>query len=105
MKKIKFSKISNILKDAKRGKMFVLVDDEGRENEGDLVIPASKISPKLINFMAKHGRGLICLALTQSQANKLNLSLMSATNNSRTQTAFTVSIDSKKGITTGNFSP
>ena len=81
--------------------MFVLVDDEGRENEGDLVIPASKISPSAINFMAKYGRGLICLALTQSQVNKLNLSLMSPSNNSRTQTAFTVSIEAKKGVTTG----
>ena len=101
MSKIKFSKISEILSDAKRGKMFVLVDDESRENEGDLIIPASKVTAKSINFMAKYGRGLICLALTQSQANKLNLSLMSSTNNSRTQTAFTISIDAKKGITTG----
>ena len=69
----KFSKISEILKDAKRGKMFILVDDEGRENEGDLIIPASKVTPKSINFMARYGRGLICLALTQSQVNKLNL--------------------------------
>ena len=97
----KFSKITKIIEDAKRGKMFVLVDDEGRENEGDLVIPASKISPSAINFMAKYGRGLICLALTQSQVNKLNLSLMSPSNNSRTQTAFTVSIEAKKGVTTG----
>ena len=101
MSKRNFSKITEILKDAKRGKMFILVDDEGRENEGDLVIPASKATAKSINFMAKYGRGLICLALNQSQANKLNLSLMSPTNNSRTQTAFTVSIDSKRGITTG----
>ena len=81
---IKFSKISEILKDAKKGKIFVLVDDEGRENEGDLIIPASKVSAKSINFMAKYGRGLICLALTQQQVNKLNLSLMSPSNNSRT---------------------
>ncbi len=101
MKKIDFSKISEILKDARRGKMFILVDDEGRENEGDLVIPATKISANSINFMAKYGRGLICLALTQSQVNKLNLSLMSPINKSRTQTAFTVSIDARYGITTG----
>ena len=101
MTKINFSKISDILKDAKRGKMFILVDDESRENEGDLVIPASKVTAKSINFMAKHGRGLICLALSQSQVNKLNLSLMSPINKSRTQTAFTVSIDSRKGISTG----
>ena len=98
---IKFSKINEILKDAKHGKMFVLVDDEGRENEGDLVIPASKVTDASINFMAKYGRGLICLALTQTQVNKLNLSLMSPTNKSRTQTAFTVSIDAERGISTG----
>ena len=101
MIKKKFSKIADILKDARRGKIFILVDDEGRENEGDLVIPASKVTAKSISFMAKHGRGLVCLALSQSQANKLNLSLMSPINRSRTQTAFTVSIDSRKGITTG----
>ena len=74
--KMKFSKISEILKDAKNGKISILVDDEGRENEGDLIIPASKTSARSINFMAKYGRGLICLALTQFQVNKLNLSLM-----------------------------
>ena len=98
---MKFSKISNIINDAKRGKMFILVDDEQRENEGDLIIPASKISSQSINFMAKHGRGLICLTLSQKQADKLNLSLMSSHHISRSQTAFTVSIDAKKGITTG----
>ena len=98
---MKFSKISEIINDAKNGKMFILVDDESRENEGDLIIPASKASANSINFMAKYGRGLICLALTQNQVNKLNLPLMSPTNNSRTQTAFTVSIESKKGVTTG----
>ena len=96
-----FSKITKIIQDAKKGKMFVLVDDEGRENEGDLIIPASKVSAKSINFMAKYGRGLICLALSQQQVIKLNLSLMSASNNSRTQTAFTVSIEARKGVTTG----
>ena len=99
--KIRYSSINKIIKDAKQGKMFILVDDESRENEGDLVIPASKVSPKSINFMAKHGRGLICLALNQNQINKLNLQLMSPSNNSRTQTAFTVSIEAKKGVTTG----
>ena len=99
--KIKFSNINKILRDARRGKMFVLIDDESRENEGDLIIPASKVSAKSINFMAKYGRGLICLALSQSQVNKLNLSLMSPSNNSRTQTAFTVAIEAKKGGTTG----
>ena len=99
--KNKFSQITEIIKDAKRGKMFILVDDEGRENEGDLVIPACKVTAKSINFMAKYGRGLICLSLTQTQVKKLNLSLMSPTNKSRTQTAFTISIDAKKGISTG----
>ena len=101
MKSIKFSKINKIIQDAKNGKMFILVDDEGRENEGDLIIPASKVSAKSINFMAKYGRGLICLALSLTQVNKLNLPLMSSTNNSRTQTAFTISIEAKKGVTTG----
>ena len=101
MNNIKFSKINRIIQDARRGKIFVLVDDEGRENEGDLIIPASKVSSKSINFMAKYGRGLICLALNHSQVNKLNLPLMSPRNNSRTQTAFTVSIEAKKGVTTG----
>ena len=101
MNKKSYSSINKILKDAKRGKMFILVDDEDRENEGDLILPASKISPKSISFMAKFGRGLICLALTSDQVNKLNLSLMSSKNNSRTQTAFTVSIEAKKGVTTG----
>ena len=101
MNNIKFSKINKIIQDARRGKIFVLVDDEGRENEGDLIIPASKVSSKSINFMAKYGRGLICLALSHSQVSKLNLPLMSPSNNSRTQTAFTVSIEAKKGVTTG----
>ena len=101
MKKIKYSKITGLIKDAKKGKMFILVDDENRENEGDLIIPASKITPKSINFMAKFGRGLICLTLCQKQADKLNLSLMSPNNISRSQTAFTVSIDAKTGVTTG----
>ena len=89
MRNIKFSKINKIIQDAERGKMFVLVDDEGRENEGDLIIPASKVSAKSISFMAKHGRGLICLALSQTQVNKLKLPLMSPVNQSRTQTAIT----------------
>ena len=96
-----FSSIKNIIKDSKKGKMFILVDDENRENEGDLVISASKISSRSINFMAKYGRGLICLALDSRQAKKLNLSLMSSVNQSRMQTAFTVSIEAKKGVTTG----
>ena len=101
MPKNKFSKISSILQDAKKGKMFILVDDKNRENEGDLIIPASKCNSKSINFMAKHGRGLICLALTKKQVDNLKLPLMSPINKSRMQTAFTISIEAKKGITTG----
>ena len=97
----RFSKISSIIQDAKKGKMFILVDDKNRENEGDLIIPASKCNAKKINFMAKHGRGLICLALSKKQVDNLNLPLMSPVNKSRMQTAFTVSIEAKKGITTG----
>jgi 3,4-dihydroxy 2-butanone 4-phosphate synthase / GTP cyclohydrolase II len=101
MSKNRFSKISSIIQDAKKGKLFILVDDKDRENEGDLVIPGSKCSSKIINFMAKHGRGLICLALTKKQTDRLKLPLMSPVNKSRMQTAFTVSIEAKKGITTG----
>ena len=101
MLKKRFSKISSIIQDAKKGKMFILVDDKNRENEGDLIIPASKCNSKSINFMAKHGRGLICLALTKKQVDNLKLPLMSSINKSRMQTAFTISIEAKKGITTG----
>ena len=73
---MKYSNIKDIIQDAKKGKMFILVDDENRENEGDLIIPASKTTPKSINFMAKYGRGLICLTLCQDHANKLNLPLV-----------------------------
>ena len=97
----KFSKISSIIKDAKKGKMFILVDDKNRENEGDLIIPGSKCNSKNINFMAKHGRGLICLALTKKQIDSLKIPLMSPNNKSRMQTAFTISIEAKRGITTG----
>ena len=101
MQSKKFSKISSIIQDAKKGKMFILVDDKDRENEGDLVIPGSKCNSKIINFMAKHGRGLICLALSKKQIDNLKLPLMSPINRSRMQTAFTISIEAKKGITTG----
>ena len=97
----KFSKISSIIQDAKKGKMFILVDDKNRENEGDLIIPGSKCDSRSINFMAKHGRGLICLALTKKQIDILKLPLMSPNNKSRMQTAFTISIEAKKGVTTG----
>ena len=101
MKKNNFAPIENIIKVAKKGGMFILVDDEKRENEGDLIISTSDSNAKNINFMAKYGRGLICLALDSAQAKKLNLSLMSPINQSRNKTAFTVSIEAKKGITTG----
>ena len=101
MKRISLSPISLIIKDAKKGKIFILVDNKNRENEGDLIIPASKANSKSINFMAKHGRGLICLALNKKQVEKLSLPLMSAVNKARMQTAFTVSIEARKGITTG----
>ena len=101
MNKTSLSSIKEIIKDAKKGKIFILVDNKNRENEGDLVVPASKTNSKSINFMAKHGRGLVCLALTKKQVDKLSLPLMSAVNKARMQTAFTVSIEAKKGITTG----
>ena len=101
MKQISLSSIKNIIQEAKRGKIFILVDNKNRENEGDLVIPASKANSKSINFMAKHGRGLICLALNKKQVEKLSLPLMSAVNKARMQTAFTVSIEAREGITTG----
>ena len=101
MKKNNFAKIEQIIKVAKKGGMFILVDDEKRENEGDLVISTSDTNAKNINFMARYGRGLICLALDSVQAKKLNLSLMSPINQSRNKTAFTISIEAKKGITTG----
>ena len=101
MTKNHLSPIKDIIKDAKKGKMFILVDDKDRENEGDLIIPGSKCNSKNINFMATHGRGLICLALTKNKVDELNLPLMSSLNKSRMQTAFTISIEAKKGITTG----
>ena len=101
MKNNNYTSIDNIISIAKRGGMFILVDDEKRENEGDLIISTSDSNAKNINFMAKYGRGLICLALDSNQAKRLNLSLMSPINQSRNKTAFTVSIEAKKGITTG----
>ena len=81
--------------------MFILVDDEDRENEGDLIIPAQMATPDAINFMAAHGRGLICLALTQERADQLGLEPMTRSNRSRHETAFTVSIEAREGVTTG----
>jgi len=90
-----------IIDEAKNGRMFILVDDEDRENEGDLVIPAQMATPEKINFMAKHGRGLICLALTKRRIDELGLDLMSRHNGTRHETAFTVSIEARDGVTTG----
>jgi len=101
MKKSNYSSIESIISTAKKGGMFILVDDEKRENEGDLVISTTDTNAKNINFMAKYGRGLICLALDSLQAKRLNLSLMSPVNQSRNKTAFTISIEARKGITTG----
>jgi len=93
--------IPEIIDEAKQGKIFILVDDENRENEGDLVIPAEKCDDQKINFMAKYGRGLICLALDESRVNQLELPLMALKNESRHRTAFTISIEAKDGIATG----
>src|SRR3990170_1338045 len=90
-----------IIDEARNGRMFILVDDDDRENEGDLVIPAQMATPDAINFMARHGRGLICLALTRDRVDSLGLEPMTRTNRSRNETAFTVSIEAKEGITTG----
>ena len=93
MKNKYFSSIETVISEAKKGKMYILVDDENRENEGDLVISATNVTKDHINFMAKYGRGLICLSLTSKQVKKLNLPLMSPVNRSRNQTAFTISIE------------
>src|SRR3954449_6547992 len=90
-----------IINEARNGRMFILVDDEGRENEGDLVVPAQMATPDAVNFMARHGRGLICLALIKDRADQLGLEPMTRTNRSRNETAFTVSIEATEGISTG----
>lgn len=95
------SPIEEVVEDARNGRMFILVDAEERENEGDLVIPAQMATPDVINFMAKHGRGLVCLALTPVRAQQLRLELMSRSNRSRHSTAFTVSIEAREGVSTG----
>jgi 3,4-dihydroxy 2-butanone 4-phosphate synthase/GTP cyclohydrolase II len=89
------------LEEIRQGKMVILVDDEDRENEGDLTMAAEKVTSEAINFMAKYGRGLICLSLTEEKLNRLRLPMMVTDNTSRFQTAFTVSIDARKGVTTG----
>ncbi len=95
------NKIEAALEDIRQGKMVILVDDEDRENEGDLTMAAEKVTPEKINFMAKYGRGLICLSLTDQRLNELRLPMMVSENTSRFQTAFTISIDARQGVATG----
>ena len=92
---------ADLIEEARAGRMFILVDDEDRENEGDLVIPAQFATPDAINFMARHARGLICLAMTRQRVDQLALPLMSQSNRTRHHTAFTVSIEARDGVTTG----
>ncbi|WP_114912327.1 3,4-dihydroxy-2-butanone-4-phosphate synthase [Acidibrevibacterium fodinaquatile] len=96
-----FATAEELIAEAQAGRMFILVDDEDRENEGDLVIPAQFATPDAVNFMARHARGLICLALTGARIEQLGLPLMSQSNGTRHQTAFTVSIEAREGVTTG----
>ena len=93
--------IEEIIDEARNGRMYILVDDEDRENEGDLIIPAQMATPAAVNFMATHGRGLICLAITGERADQLGLTMMSRHNGTRHETAFTVSIEAREGVTTG----
>jgi 3,4-dihydroxy 2-butanone 4-phosphate synthase / GTP cyclohydrolase II len=95
------AKIEDVIEDARNGRMFILMDADDRENEGDLVIPAQMCTPAAVNFMAKNGRGLICLALTQDRADQLAIPPMAAVNGTPNQTAFTISIEAKEGISTG----
>jgi 3,4-dihydroxy 2-butanone 4-phosphate synthase/GTP cyclohydrolase II len=95
------SSVEEIIEEARNGRMFILVDDEDRENEGDLVIPAQMATPNVINFMAKHGRGLICLTMTPQRIEELGLPMMAGRNQTRHSTAFTVSIEAREGVTTG----
>ncbi len=101
MKHQALSSIEEIVEEARNGRMFILVDDEDRENEGDLVIPAQMATPDAINFMAREGRGLICLSMTRSRIEQLGLDLMSRDNRTAFETAFTVSIEAREGVTTG----
>lgn len=95
------SSVEEIIEDARAGRMFILVDHEDRENEGDLVIPAEMATPEAVNFMATHGRGLICLTMTSARIDQLGLPLMASKNSSRHETAFTVSIEAREGVDTG----
>src|SRR5688500_192106 len=93
--------VPEVIEDLRQGKMIILVDDEDRENEGDLVMAASMVTPESINFMAKHGRGLICLAMTSADLDRLHIPMMVEENSSHFGTAFTVSIEAASGVTTG----
>jgi len=95
------NQLEEALEDIRQGRMVILVDDEDRENEGDLTMAAEKVTSEAINFMAKYGRGLICLSLTEEKLNELRIPMMVSDNTSRFQTAFTVSVDARKGVTTG----
>lgn len=99
------SPIEDIIEDARNGRMFILIDDEDRENEGDLVIPAQMATPDAVNFMATHGRGLICLALSRERVQQLDLSLLPQSRRGGLETAFTVSIEARDGVTTGISAP
>lgn len=99
------SPINEIIEEAREGRMFILVDHEDRENEGDLVIPAQHATPDAINFMATHGRGLICLTLTRERVEALGLPMMATRNSSRHETPFTVSIEAREGVSTGISAP
>ena len=97
----KISPIEEIIEEARNGKMYILVDDPDRENEGDLIVPAQMATPNAINFMAKYGRGLICLSMTKKRIEELDLPLMNPSNQKNDLTAFTISIEAKEGVTTG----
>src|SRR6266540_1323843 len=96
-----FASIPDAVDDIRQGRMVIVVDDEDRENEGDLTIAAEKVTPEVINFMARYGRGLICLAMTPERLDELEIPLMVSQNSSRFETAFCVSIESKAGTTPG----
>src|SRR6201987_2660301 len=96
-----FASIDEAVADIREGRMIIIVDDEDRENEGDLVCAAEKVTPEIINFMARHARGLICLPLTEDRCDELHLSPQVSDNTSRLGTAFTVSVEARRGVTTG----
>ena len=96
-----FKRVEIAIDDVRAGKIIILIDDEDRENEGDLTMAADRVTPEAINFMATHGRGLICLTMTEERVAQLGLPMMAAHNQSPYQTAFTVSIEAREGVSTG----